>query len=761
MAKATIIRQYRNAETLRQMELSEVVDNIRSQVYAAPCSELRQIYPLAEVKQRLVNSGGLTFNCTKDLPKVCFATAMGNRNKQRVMKAYNGLVLLEVNNLASLDEAEAVRKSASRIPQTMLAFIGASGLSVKIVCRGELYPGEKTPPLTPPLRGAGKGHTDDTDNTDRKGHTDTTDRKGGHTDTTDKSLPTNDDDVRRFHVNLYEKARVAYNMQLGVTIEKLEPELTRDCFMSSDPDIFYNELAQPFYTDSSDVTSAVKPVALNDGKKGTLIPTIDNYHAMRLIYEFCLSKAYDDVTGITEEENRTHLILTRLAGYCQEAGLEMAIAREMALLNLRLGQDKDVVFKVFENAYREEHEKQYRRRKNIVKPLKNIPAETLLMMKVDMFLNANYELRKNVMRGVAEFRMKAALGFDFQDLTDEAKNSITMRALSQGVKCWDKDISRYVNSDDIALYEPMTDFLDHLPRWDGVDRVEALARRVKTDYEAWPHLFHVWMRSMVALWRGKGQLTGNALVPILIGRQGCGKTSFCRILLPRKQREYYNDRINFKNESDLNLGLTSFALINLDEFDKITQRQQVVLKYLVSTSDLKYRPPYGKAYSSHRRYASFIGTTNESMPLTDPSGSRRFICVTVEGDIDFTTPIDYPQLYAQLEYEVSTLRLRYHLTRDEEHALMEHNLRFQRLSQLGEQLLSLYEKPEGNPETNPDGGQWLSLKDISARLKQVFRGAYVEDEGCYVKIGQFLSRPEYKFESERKSSGMVYWVKER
>ena len=52
----------------------------------------------------------------------------------------------------------------------------------------------------------------------------------------------------------------------------------------------------------------------------------------------------------------------------------------------------------------------------------------------------------------------------------------------------------------------------------------------------WPQLFHIWMRSMVAMWRGKGQLTGNALVPILIGHQGCGKTSFCRILLVRGKR---------------------------------------------------------------------------------------------------------------------------------------------------------------------------------------------------------------------------------
>lgn len=716
MDNVTIIKKYRNRDTLGELELTEVVRKIKRQVYEVVCHELRKIYPLEAVHKRFGKTEKPSNPWTELLPDICFSAVFLNRNRQRVMKAYNGLVLLEVNNLGSSDEAEAVRKSAGMIPQTMLAFIGSSGLSVKIVCRGELFDG---------------------------------------------GLPSTDDDIRRFHINLYEKARLAYNMQLGVTIEKLEPELMRSCHISSDAGIVFNEHSQPFYVDCSDVTKALQPIVTKSEEPDSLLPGTDNYHAMQLIYEFCLTKAYDDVTGITEEEERTHLLLTSLAGYCQESGIPMAIAQRLALFNHRLGEEPDVVRKVFENAYREEHEKLYRRRKNITKPLKNIPSETLLMMKVDMFLNANYELRKNVMRGVAEYRERTGLGFEFQDLTEEVRNSITMRALSQGVKCWDKDISRYVNSNDIELYEPMTDFLDNLPKWDGKDRVEALARRIKTDYKEWPYLFHIWMRSMVAMWRGKGQLTGNALVPVLIGRQGCGKTSFCRILLPRKQREYYNDRINFKNESDLNLGLTSFALINLDEFDKITQRQQIVLKYLVSTSDLKYRPPYGKAYSSHRRYASFIGTTNESTPLTDPSGSRRFICVSVDGDIDFTTPIEYEQLYAQLEYEVSVQRLRYHLTREEENALMEHNLQYQRLSQIGEQLLALFEKPEGTSKTKPDGGKWLTLKEISARLKKAFKSAYQEDEGCYIKIGNFLSRPEYKFESDRKEYGKVYWVKER
>ena len=55
----------------------------------------------------------------------------------------------------------------------------------------------------------------------------------------------------------------------------------------------------------------------------------------------------------------------------------------------------------------------------------------------------------------------------------------------------------------------------------------------------------------------------------------------------------------------------------------------------------------------------------------------------------------------------------------------------------------------------------MTLKDISARLKRAFKGAYAEDEGAYIKIGNFLSRPECKFLSDRKSYGMVYWVKER
>ena len=720
--KVTIIKNYRNKETLRTSELQELADMMRSGEYQQQVSEFRHVYPLADSKSR--NADGTLDSLTdwtKALPRICFALEQEHRNHERITKQYNGLVLLEVNNLTGHDEAVAVRRGASEMPQTLMTFVGADGGSVKIVCRGEL------------VRSEGQVH----------------DRSQGAYQATCPSDPA---DIALFHENLYERARLIYNGQLGVTIEKLEPLTQRICYMSYDPELVYNPMATPIYAKAEKPTEAIahtpSQLEQTEGQHG-----VDRYHQMHTVFEFNLTKAYDDTEGIADKDERRHATLSRLAQYCMETGLSMGPAMRQAMMKTPFWEEKELVKKVFENAYREELVEKYMQRKGIQRT-KTIPQETLLTMKINLFLNSNYELRKNVMRGVAEYRLRTGIGFSFQDLTEEARNSITMRAMEQGIKCWDKDIRRYVNSDDIERYDPMNDFLEHLPQWDGKDRVAPLAHRIPTQWQEFPHLFNIWMRSMVAMWLGKGQLTGNALVPLLIGRQGCGKSSFCRILLPRELQDYYNDRINFKNEQDLNLGLSSFGLINLDEFDKITQRQQIVLKYLVSTADLKYRPPYGKAYTSNRRYASFIGTTNDQTPLTDPSGSRRFLCVSIDGDIDFETPVDHTQLYAQLMFEIRHGE-RYWLSKDEERALMEHNLAYQRLNGLGEMLMSLIAKPR-----SVEDGEWVSLKDLSALLKTHFKG-YKEDTTSFQKIGNYLRRPEYKFQSRHTSNGTLYLIKRR
>ena len=745
--RITLIKSYRNKETLRLLELQDVAELISQGEYDDQVSTFRRDLPTMRYAH-VSNNGTLEGyeNWPKDLPRICFALEQENRNHELVTRGYTGLVLLEVNNLTGYDEAEAVRRGAGEMPQTLMAFVGADGMSVKIVCRGELLEAvqhrsggqveavqvkavQTTPPYGQPLLT----------------------QEG-------KRLPLSEEQIALFHENLYERARLIYNGQLGVTIEKLEPLTQRICYMSSDPRLVYNPLATPIYAKAEKPTVAISHQTAYSQRRE--ISDRDLYRSQQIIFEFNLTKAYDDTEGIADKEERSHATLTRLAQYCMETGIPMAVAQRQTIMQSAFWEEEQLVKKVFENAYREEHVKKYMERKGIQRT-KTIPPETLLTMKINIFLNANYELRKNVMRGVAEYRMRTGVGFSYRDLTEEARNSITMRALEQGIRCWDKDIRRYVNSDDIERYDPVNDYLEHLPKWDGKDRVTAMAERIPTEWEDWTHLFHVWMRSMVAMWLGKGQLTGNALVPLLIGRQGCGKSSFCRILLPRDLMDYYNDRINFKNEQDLNLGLSSFALINLDEFDRVTQRQQIVLKYLVSTADLKYRPPYGKAYTSNRRYASFIGTTNEQMPLTDPTGSRRFICVPIDGDIDFLTPVQHDQLYAQLVQEIRQGE-RYWLTKEEERSLMEHNLQYRRLNGLGEMLMAVVQKPRSaapvKGSQGSDEGEWMSIRDISDLLKTHFKG-YKEDDKTFQKIGNYLSRPEYKFHSKHSNTGALYWVK--
>ena len=79
------------------------------------------------------------------------------------------------------------------------------------------------------------------------------------------------------------------------------------------------------------------------------------------------------------------------------------------------------------------------------------------------------------------------------------------------------------------------------------------------------------------------------------------------------------------------------GLINLDEFDRIPVRRHPALKNVMQLTDLHVRKAYRRDTLRLPRIASFIGTSNSRELLSDPSGSRRFICVLVEHPINTYT----------------------------------------------------------------------------------------------------------------------------
>jgi len=323
------------------------------------------------------------------------------------------------------------------------------------------------------------------------------------------------------------------------------------------------------------------------------------------------------------------------------------------------------------------------------------------MLATELYLITHYLFRRNVLNGKVEVAVKPAEGQEplWNPLTQSALNSIIIRA-KRACICEDgspkSDIVEYVNSDEIDIFDPIADYLEHLPKWDGENHVARLFDRLPgVDSELMGYLA-TWLRSAVAHWLQMDTIHGNECVPTLIGAQGCGKTTFFVRLLPPHLREYYLDHLNLSNKFDKEMALTNNLLVNIDELDAIRPSQHASLKQTLSKSKVNGRPIYGASQEDRPRYASFVATTNNPHPLTDVTGSRRYICLTIpEGKyIDNASEIDYDQLYAQVLYELRVQKSPYWFNNDEVARIQQLNQNYLEQKDIADIVRICFRKPE-------------------------------------------------------------------
>ena len=716
--KISLLKIVRKKEVIKRLKLEEIAEMIRKNPEDNKVFKLRLNYQF--YKPQRMSDGQIALDDqqhTVNLPRILFAAECMNYKDMQKGLQYNGLVVVEVNGLKTYEDAVNIRNQAARMDETVLAFLGASGKSVKIVCRGELFGKED-----------GRGQKEES------------------------GLPTEEQDIRQFHKNLYETARRAYQNQFGFDIEYLEPMLERTVYMSADPEMYFNPNARPFKADTEKhVQPEPTPISW---ESDMLMPGRNIKRTYHFNWIFILREVLGGYFDLPDEDRQMQL-LQQIARKSLEQGIPLSHAQGMTLEHPLFHNDPELVKSVFATTYEVTLMEDYRK-KHKIKPLKSVPQETLQTMRTEIFLTANYDMRKNLMTGVAEYRMKYSEDQTFKPLTIEVRNDMTIEAREQGLKSWDQDVNRFIDSTRIEQYDPVNTWLDQLPEWDRVDRIKELAMRVPTEQPHWEKYLKYWLVGMVAQWRESDkQLTGNALTPLLIGRQGCGKTRFCKILLPPELRDYYNDKLNFKNEFDLNIALTSFALINIDEFDKTTNSQQIVLKYLLSSADVKFRPPYGKTIKQYRRYTSFIGTTNQMQPLVDPTGSRRFVCVGIPAgkNIDFTDNLDHRQLYAQALYLFNKGE-RFWLEDDEIQTLIEENVPYQRTVDLVEMINETFSKPK-------DGeGRWWGTTEILSTFAS--RYAYFDAKRATPTVlGKAMNNYRFCFRHRMMNGCSEYWLCEK
>ena len=388
----------------------------------------------------------------------------------------------------------------------------------------------------------------------------------------------------------------------------------------------------------------------------------------------------------------------------------------------------------------------------VVEQPQNVQNESVLI--IEQFLNDNYRLRRNMLSGKVEFKMRAEVTADYRPLTQEALNSIIIRALREGLdeECNPKaDITMYVNSEEVRMYNPVLDFLNDLPKWDGQNHVAKLFSRIPGLSSEQLAFLAVWLRSTVAHWLQLDTMHGNEVVPVLIGAQGCGKTTFLRRLLPCQLREYYLDHLNLSNKFDKEMALTNNLLVNLDELEAIRPSQHATLKQTLSKNKVNGRPIFGKAQDDRPRYASFVSTTNNPHPLTDATGSRRYICMTIpKGQlIDNAGDIDYEQLYAQVLYEIRELNAPYWFNNEEVTRIQQLNLAYMQQKDIAEMVKVCFRKPK-------EGEKVKSMN--TTEMLEIIRDAYPNvtvSTKTKVELGRALVALDY----ERKEHSHVAYYK--
>jgi len=333
---------------------------------------------------------------------------------------------------------------------------------------------------------------------------------------------------------------------------------------------------------------------------------------------------------------------------------------------------------------------------------------------IELYLHEHFEFRSNVLNGKLEYRIKKEDGA-YRPLTLEAQNSIVLDVLRNDV-CEEGSpqqlINLYLHSNEIRRYDPIREYLEHLPKWDGHNHVADLFNRLPGVTSEQAGYLAVWLRSAVAHWLQLDTLHGNECVPTLIGAQGCGKTTFLCRLLPQHLRQYYLDHLNLSNKFDKEMALTNNLFVNLDELDAIRPSQHAALKQTLSKSKVNGRPIYGASQEDRARYASFVATTNNPHPLTDATGSRRYICLQIpEGQyINNAGEIDYDQLYAQVLHEVMDEKAPYWFSNEEVARIQELNQNFMEKKDMAELVNACFRKPkEGEAVVPMVGAKMLEV----------------------------------------------------
>lgn len=678
-----------NRLTLKHIAPDDIISGMKDCTPDSTIKEYREIFLALDKPENWIKYDSLVRVCP--VSEYC-----RGKNGNMTWKSYNGVSVIEIRGTNNALEIEKAKRQAAMLPQVFAAFTGADGYSVIALTIASLPDGQ---------------------------------------------LPRTEMDCLLFATKAYALSVHTIQPSLDFPICIKAPSLDSSFLKSYDPAPYYNPEALPFVFEQPEEMDIQRLGTTKENRSPLydMKPGYESYATFTRVFNAAFSRALNFSSPL--DSNDSDAMIVRIAEECAKVGLPQEETTVRIHHHFHDYEISDVRLTV-KNVY--EHN-------DCRKRYSAFSKHQIVAYRLREFIERRYDIRYNEVMQMTEFRERQGLRFMYRDLNRREINNIHHEALIEGIEPTFCEINEYVHSTRIPLYNPIVDYLSKLPKWDGTDHIRMLAERVPTDNPYWHRLFKQWFLSMVAHWMNADEKHANSTVPILIGDQGYRKSTFCKIILPPELQAYYSDSIDFRSNVEAEHSLMRFLLVNVDEFDQLSDKQSAFVKHLFQKQESHRRRMYSETITAQRRYASFIGTTNSESILNDPTGNRRYLCVKVTDMIDAKSHIDYAQLYSQAAFLINSGE-RYWVDDEDERLIEETNSRFTVETPL-EQLF-LYAFDIVTAET--EDAEWMRPTEIMTILQSLPIFNRKTDCNLY-KLGKTLTK--LKIAKRSCKRGTEYLVK--
>ena len=564
------------------------------------------------------------------------------------------------------------------------------------------------------------------------------------------------------HKETFLLVQAHYEKLLKLEIDKSGKDVTRLCFYSWDENLYLNENASVF---ASETKQSCQAELVEASPTDNSQPTTDNSEA---IYNHCIKFTEKKVQFVNGSRN---VFVHQLACNLNRKGVSLQEALGYILTDF--GYDDKEVTQAVNSAYGNIQEFGKNSpplegwpKAGVAKTKKEIPPSGSLSFgegwgedddedkpkptqidRLELFLSNKYVFRHNIVSGKLEFQYFGKKKWNV--MNDFIENSMLRECLKARIRTNLSSLRNLLNSDFCPLFNPFEDYFFNLPTYDEkTDYITQLANTITTTkQDLWQQCFKKWLVAMVGCVLDEKVI--NHTVIVFSGKQGLGKTTWVEKLVPKQLKEYlFSGTINPNNKDTL-VQLAECMLINLDELENLNRSEIGSLKEIITKTQIRMRKAYGHNNETMPRRASFAGSVNTAQFLNDSTGSRRFLCFELEG-IQYQHDVDINLAFSQALFLFKS-GFRHWFDQEEIKSITENNEQYQLRSPEEELLLTWFE-----PCEREKANAFLNTSQIASKLAE--KAKINITDSTINKLGRALKK--HNFLKLKKNGIFVYALTE-